>query len=324
MKKTAVLFLFALACVQEAFPATKQKIILDCDLAGDIDDAFAVALILTSPEFEVLGLVMDHGLTDRRAQVACKMLYETGMEHIPVVVGRRTPGVIGQDRELAGESSQFLWANGFSKVKPVEKKAADFIIENLRRYPHEVILFTVGPLPNIGEVIDKDPEALKLAKKIYSMFGSFYMGYGTGPVPDAEWNVKADVESAKKFAASGAPITYAGLDITTFVKLGKEYRDRLLMRQSPLTDALCGLYTLWGYESYAQPDPTLFDVVAVGMALWPDLFTTRKAHVRVIDGGYTVVDESKAPNCEIGMTINREEFLRRFMERVLRQNLGRP
>jgi inosine-uridine nucleoside N-ribohydrolase len=323
-KKMIVVFTLILSCLQYAFPSARQKIILDCDLAGDIDDAFAVALILTSPEFEVLGLVMDHGLTDKRAQVACKLLYETGMEHIPVVVGRRTPGVIGQDRELAGESSQFLWAEGFSKVKPVEKRAADFIIENLRRYPREVILFTVGPLPNIGDVIDKDPEALKLAKQIISMFGSFYMGYGTGPVPDAEWNVKADVESAKKFAASGAPITYAGLDVTTFVKLGEEYRSKLLMRQSPLTDALCGLYTLWGYESYARPDPTLFDAVAVGMALWPDLFTTRKAHVRVIDGGYTVVDESKSPNCEIGMTINKEEFLRRIMERYLRQNLGRP
>jgi|GEM_PF-6918438 len=28
----------------------RQKIIFDCDLGGDIDDAFAVALILASPE----------------------------------------------------------------------------------------------------------------------------------------------------------------------------------------------------------------------------------------------------------------------------------
>ena len=60
----------------------KQKIIFDCDLGGDIDDAFAVALILASPEIEVLGFVMDQGDTPKRAQVACKMLYETGMEDI--------------------------------------------------------------------------------------------------------------------------------------------------------------------------------------------------------------------------------------------------
>jgi hypothetical protein len=41
--------------------AQKQKIILDCDLGGDIDDAYALALVLSSPEFDVLGIVMDYG-----------------------------------------------------------------------------------------------------------------------------------------------------------------------------------------------------------------------------------------------------------------------
>ena len=60
------------------------------------------------------------------------------------------------------------------------------------------------------------------------------------------------------------------------------------------------------------------------MALWPDLFKTRVAHVRVIDGGYTVIDESREQNCEIGMAIQTEEFLNRVMQRYLRQNLHRP
>jgi len=173
------------------------------------------------------------------------------------------------------------------------------------------------------DVIQKDPEALKLAKRVIAMFGSFYMGYSTGPVIDAEWNVRADIPAAQKFVSSGANPTLAGLDITTFVRLDEANRLRLLMRQSPLTNALCGLYTLWLYEEYARPDPTLFDVVAVGMALWPELFSTRKAHVRVTDEGYTVLDESRPPNCEIGMTIDTEEFIRRIMERYLKQNLRR-
>jgi purine nucleosidase len=303
--------------------AEKQKIIFDCDLGGDIDDAFAVSLVLSSPEFEVLGLVMDHGHTPGRARVACRLLYEVGREDIPVIVGRHTSNIVGLQQELAGPSNQFAWAEGFDKVKPSTENAADFIIRNLKKYPDQVILFTVGPVPNIQDVMFKDPQALKLAKKVVSMFGSFYMGYGTGPVPDAEWNVKADVKSSQLFVQSGADMVFAGLDVTTFVKLNEGYRLRLLMRQSPLTNALCGLYTLWCYESYAQPDPTLFDVVAVGMVLWPDLFTTRKVHVRVTDEGYTVIDESKEPNCEIGMTVNKDELIRRVMERYLKQNMNR-
>ena len=68
----------------------KQKIIFDCDLGSDIDDAFALGLILASPEFEVLGIVMDHGLTDKRAQVAAKMLYLTKRTDIPIFAGKLT------------------------------------------------------------------------------------------------------------------------------------------------------------------------------------------------------------------------------------------
>ncbi len=299
----------------------RQKIIFDCDLGGDIDDAYALALILSSSELEVLGLVMDHGDTPGRAGIACRLLYETGLTDIPVIAGRHTPGVVGQDKDPAGPSHQFVWADGFDKMKPSEEKAADFIIRNLRKYPDEVILITVGPVPNMQDVIKKDPDALKLAKKVVSMFGSFYMGYGGGPIPDAEWNVRADVKSSQMFVHSGADILMAGLDITTLVHLNEENRLRLLMRQSPLTNALSGLYTLWRFEGYSRPDPTLFDAVAVGMVLWPELFTTRETHVRVTDEGYTVMDDSLKANCEIGMTINREEFIRRMMERLLKQNL---
>ncbi|UCH61919.1 MAG: nucleoside hydrolase [Fidelibacterota bacterium] len=292
----------------------KQKIIFDCDLGGDIDDAFAVSLVLTSPEFEVLGIVLDQGNTPKRAQVACKMLYETGRDDIPVVVGRKTDDYI---------SHQFKWAEGFTKLKPVRKPAADFIIENLKKYPNEVILFTVGPVPNIKDVIEKDPDVLKLAKHVYSMFGSFYLGYDSNPVPSAEWNVRADVSASKAFTSSGAPVTYAGLDITTFVKLGEELRQQLWQYDSPLTNALEDLYGLWRNEWYARPDPTLFDVVAVGMVLWPELFETRKAFVKVIDPGYTIIDESREPNCEIGMSIQKDEFLRRVVDRYLKQNLHR-
>lgn len=311
MRIHAIVLIFLLS-FGLAGAAEKQKIILDCDLGDDIDDAFAVGLILSSPEFEILGLVMDYRDTGKRAETACRMLYETGLEEIPVVAGRKT----GE-----GSPPQFNWSSGFEKVKPVKENAADFIIRNLREYPNEVILFTVGPVPNMKDVLEKDPEALKLAKRVVSMFGSFYMGYGSSPIPSAEWNVRADADAARVFIRSGADFLFAGLDVTTFVKLDKGNRDRLAQRSSSLTDSLMALYTLWANQRNPEPDPVLYDAVAVGMVLWPELFNTRRAHVKVTEEGYTVIDESRDPNCEIGMSINREEFIRRIMERYLNQEL---
>lgn len=318
----AGMLLFLLVVVAGA--AERQKVILDCDLAGDVDDAFAVALLLASPEIEVLGLVMDHGNTVKRAQVASRLLYEVGREDIPVVVGQPTANIVGVESGVAPDSHQFAWGEGFQGKPPVQQSAADFIIEQLRRYPGEVILLTVGPVCNLPAVLEKDPAALTQAKRIVAMFGSFYLGYGSSPVPSAEWNVRADIAAAQKFAACGVPVTYVGLDVTTYVKLASEHRERLLFRQSPLTNALCGLYSLWRYETYSIPDPSLFDAVAVGVVLWPDLFTARRAHVRVTDEGFTVIDESRPPNAEVVLTINQDEFIRRIMERYLKQNLLRP
>ena len=99
MKLTALsellLFLWIVgSAVSAAAEGTGRiKIIFDTDLAGDIDDAFAHALVQVSPEFEVLGITIADGPTDRRAKVSCRMLYECGQEHIPVAAGRATrPG----------------------------------------------------------------------------------------------------------------------------------------------------------------------------------------------------------------------------------------
>jgi len=54
-------------------------------------------------------------------------------------------------------------------------------------------------------------------------------------------------------------------------------------RKSPLTDAIVGLYSLWGYGRELKPEPILFDAVTVSMILWPELFTTRKDFVKVTD-----------------------------------------
>ncbi len=316
--KTVLLSVLVLVVTGTTAFGEPQKVLLDTDIGGDIDDAFALALILASDELELVGVTVGHGMTSARARVACRMLYETGNADIPVAVGRPTGRIAGQDTGEPPYQPQFHWAEDFTETRPIQTPAGQFIVETLQAHPGEIDLITVGPVTNVGDLLKREPEALHLAKHIYSMFGSFYMGYGSDPVPDAEWNVRADVTAAQALAASGAEITYAGLDITTFVKLNAERRQQLQMRGTPLTDALSALYTLWGHET-----PTLYDVVAVGMVLWPELFRTRPAHVRVIDGGYTIIDESRAANSRVGMAIRQEEFLRRMMDRYLQQEMHR-
>jgi inosine-uridine nucleoside N-ribohydrolase len=64
----------------------------------------------------------------------------------------------------------------------------------------------------------------------------------------------------------------------------------------------------------------MFDGVAIGMVLWPELFKTEQAHVYVDDQGYTRLDPTKAPNCTVGIEIDKEQFIRRMMRRIIEQD----
>ncbi len=55
---------------------TKTKIILDTDIGDDIDDAFALALALRSPEVELLGITTAWGDTALRARLTQRFLQE--------------------------------------------------------------------------------------------------------------------------------------------------------------------------------------------------------------------------------------------------------
>ena len=325
MKKVLLLFLISFSLVAQQ----KQKVIFDCDLGDDIDDAYALGYLLTLQDrYEILGITTCYGRTDDRAILANKFLSVTGETRIPVYVGKNTSN---SSERANWYADQFNWAKGFKPkerpefnnqyrqaigLPPLKTKAPDateFIRSQLNKYPGEVIIFSVGPVTNLAPLGTE----LQKAKAIYAMFGSFKIGYDGSTKIDAEWNVTCDIPSAKTFVQSGANIIYAGLDVTAMVKLSAENRLKLLMRQSPLTSAMQGLYVLWGQET-----PTLFDPVAIGMEAHPELFTTEKVHVFVDDKGFTRIDPSKSANATIGTSIKHTEFIQKLMHNYVYQNLN--
>ncbi len=287
-----------------------MKVILDTDLAGDIDDAFAHALVQSSPEVELLGVTLCDGPTEHRARVSCRMLYECNQHHIPVAAGRPT-------RHGCELPAQVAWAEGFSKARPLRLTAVDFIIRMLRKYPGEVTIISIGPVTNLADVIRLDPEAWKMVRGVYAMFGSFYAGYHEGSGPAAEWNVAADVESARVLLDSGVPLHFAGLDVTARTQLCPVRRGKVFAHSSPLTRAVRELYTVWA-DGQSFTDPTLHDAVAVSMALNCGFVNTRGAFVRVTDDGFTVVEEHPSHNCRIGVEIDRDALLDWVVHRLTR------
>src|SRR6478736_968583 len=68
--------------------AAREKVIIDTDIGDDVDDAFALALAVKSPELEILGVTTAFGETEVRAQIADRFLGEVGRAEIPVMAGK--------------------------------------------------------------------------------------------------------------------------------------------------------------------------------------------------------------------------------------------
>jgi len=286
--------------------AIPEKVIIDTDIGDDIDDAFAVALALRSPELQILGITTTFGDTETRAKLLDRFLAEAGRPEIPVAAGVPTPP--------KGTFTQRRYAENNRFAKPAHPDAVTFLLDQIRRNPGQVTLLAIGPLMNVGAAIDKDPATFRKLKRVVIMGGSIKRGYGDlgfGPPqpPQPEWNILNDIPSAQKLFAAGVPLYVMPLDATQ-LKLDEVKRAFLFSQGTPLTDALTLLYHQWGQET-----PTLFDPMTITFLVNPNLCPVQPMHIRVDEKGFTRPDAG-APNAEVCLDSNPDAFFRFYLNRL--------
>jgi purine nucleosidase len=282
-----------------------EKIIIDTDIGDDVDDAFALALAVKSPELQVLGVTTTLGDTEARARIADRFLGEVGRGEIPVLAGKATETKNPMSQRRYGESHF---------VKASHGDAVEFLLEQTRKYPGEITLIAIGPLMNVGAAIDKDAATFRKLKRVVLMGGSMRRGYGdlgyTAPVPPMpEWNILNDVGSAQKLFAAGVPLYVMPLD-STQLKMDEVKRAFLFSQGTAVTDQLAVLYHLWGQET-----PTLFDPMTLVFALRPELCPVTGMHIRVDEKGFTR-EEPGAANAQVCLDSNAEDFFKFYLKRV--------
>ncbi len=276
---------------QSSAPATPhtgpaEKVIIDTDIGDDIDDAFAVALALRSPELRILGITTTFGDTEMRAKLLDRLLGEVGRAEIPVAAGPPTPPKTA--------FTQLRYAQGGHFAKTSHPDAITFLLDEIRRNPGEITLVAIGPLVNVGAAIDKDSETFRKLKRVVLMGGSIKRGYGDvgyGPAhgPTPEWNILNDIPSAQKLFSAGVPLFVMPLD-STQLKMDATNRNFLFRQGTPITDTLTLLYHQWGQET-----PTLFDPMTIAFLIKPELCPVEPMLIRVDEQGYTRPVEPPKP-----------------------------
>jgi len=279
-----------------------RRIILDTDIGTDIDDAYALALILCSPELELVGVTIANNDTAARAKLALKMLHESGRDDVPVAVGRAT--------DTGGTVNQGPWAEEYTATAPISQSAAEFIVAQVNAAPGEITLVPVGPFTNIGDALQLDPE---LGRKCDFVIMGGCVGWPGGATPEirGEYNIITDIPASQAMLSCGAPMVMVPLDATCQVKLQAENRARILAAGAPLTDGLVGMLDLWPHDT-----PTLHDPLAVATAIDETMCGLADLCVVCDDEGFTR-PVAGAPNMRVAVTPNVGRFLMLFMERLL-------
>ena len=273
-------------------------VILDTDIGGDIDDTWALAMLLKSPELRPLLVVSDRGNTVYRARIIARLLTLAGRTDIPVGIGVR---------ESQGEGAQAAWVDDYQIADypgTIRQDGVDAIIQTIMDAAEPVTLICIGPVPNIAEALRREPGIAPRARFV-GMHGSVFRGYNGSTEVSAEWNVRADPESCRTvFTAPWKDMTITPVDTCGVVRLAGERYRRVRDCREPLTAAVIENYRLWAKHHSAHDPETqssvLFDTVAVYLAFSTERLTMRRMGIRVTDDGLTVPD-TQAPQMNVAV-----------------------
>jgi purine nucleosidase len=279
---------------------TKRSIIIDCDPGQD--DAIALLLAMSSPdELEILGITAVAGnvpleLTERNARQIRDL---GGRSDIPVFAGCARP--MHRDLVTAEYVHGVTGIDGIDIVAPKlpleDLHAVEFIIESLHAADDEsVTLVPIGPLTNIGTVIQKDPAVLAKVREIVIMGGA--MREGGNRTPSAEFNILVDPHAADIVFSCGRPITVMGLDVTHQVLASPQRRDRIRAIDNDAARATVGMLDFFNRHDsikYGTHGAPLHDPCTIAFLLKPELFTGKHCNISVetqseLTMGHTAVD----------------------------------
>jgi inosine-uridine nucleoside N-ribohydrolase len=302
---------FAPTAARGAEPGAPVPVIFDTDIGTDIDDAYALAVIVRRPELELRGVTTVSGDTVARARLAAKLLAVAGGRSAAVPVYAGKPG-----------ASQYMkqvdWAAGYASASLHDRGAVEFMRREIEARPGQVTLIAVGELTNIAALLDAGPGVAKKIRAIALMGGAIHRGYAPDSKPEPEWNIKSNAAAARTVFSSGVPLLVAPLDSTADLRLSPEMRVQLFSRGTPLNDALASLNSIWRHtNTWKAENPTLFDVLAVELVVPGQPWPLTPLRVDVMDDGLTKPADG-APNAQVALTVDADAFMRDFVARLTR------
>ena len=297
-----------------------KKVILDTDIGDDIDDSFALLLLLESHKFNCLGVTTVFRNSLKRAKMAKQLIRSLGYD-IKVYRGIDDPlkqnidHLISKEikeKEKYDEDGKYIFPQydkSMENEKVEDENAVDFIIRMIHLYPHEVTLIPIGPLTNIASAIKKDPTIVPLIKEIRLMGAGLNLNF-------VERNIFCDPDAAKiVFSSNINKIVAVTINVTSLTSLTEEEVNSLKNNNSKAIKLVYEAMMKW-FKHYEFSSPVMHDPLTVASLIDESIINTQLGHLDVdlSKDGYTFINDNCPNNVYVSTSLNKEKFFKLFKE----------
>jgi inosine-uridine nucleoside N-ribohydrolase len=263
-------------------------VVLDTDIGTDIDDTWALAMLLRSPELDPRLVVTASGDTTYRARVAAGILAAGGRSDVPLAIGIPGGGKPGAPQQRFASEVDLAQHEG-----GVRTDGVGALVESIASSAKPVTVVSIGPATNVAAALAAELGIAENARFV-GMHGSIRVGYRGKASPVPEYNVKTDVSAFRAVIAAPWEVTITPLDTCGSVVLSGARYAALRDGDGPLLGAVLRNYREWleairRPELYMERTTPLFDTVAVYLAYAEDLVEIERLPIAVSDDGMTQI-----------------------------------
>lgn len=223
-------------CLTAAVCWAKMPVMLSTDVGNEIDDQWAIAYMLTNPQYEVLAVISAHAptLPDPSARYTYRVLKDEVENHLGM--GSHPPLFEGANRPLTKGTTPRLNAG------------VEFLVQASKRFSpaDRLTVLTIGAATDVASAILEDPTIVNRIRVVAMAFKNWQQG---GP----EFNVANDVTAWQVILNSNVPVVVGCGDVCRAnLALTFAAARNLISEHGPIGAWLWEEYQAW-YFRYVKP-----------------------------------------------------------------------
>jgi inosine-uridine nucleoside N-ribohydrolase len=299
----------------------RTPVVLDTDIGGDIDDTWALAMLVNSPELDLRMVLSEHGDTVYRAKIAARFLQAVGRADVPIGIGIASPHLLPND--WSPQEALVREYDLGSYPGKVLTDGVGALVDLVMGSSEPITIIAIGPLTNIAAALERQPKIASKARFV-GMDGNIRELFSTEIRVVPEYNVKVDVPASQRVFNAPWDMTITPLDTCGKVVLSGDRYAKVYRSGSPIASAVMQNYKAWVHYlskktdmdplRYERESSILFDTVAISLAIDERFLNMETLGIRVMADGLTSVDEN-AKKIRCAMTWKDMEGFEDFLVR---------